>query len=78
MCKLSIFYFLVYILIFLVKMGFCVAVNCGNNSFRKQNNSGVSFFRLPKDDKLKKEWLINIRKENQKPPFADVLHNRHS
>ena len=43
-------------------MGFCIAVNCGN-FFRKQKNGGVSFFRLPKDEKLKKKWLVNIRRE---------------
>ena len=24
----------------------------------------VSFFRVPKDEKLKKKWLINTRREN--------------
>ena len=38
-------------------MEFCVAVNCGNNSFKKQKNRWCKFFRLPKDEKLKKKWL---------------------
>lgn len=42
-------------------MGFCVVVNCGNNSFRKK---GITFYRLPKDEALKKRWLANIKREN--------------
>ena len=59
----------VYVLIFLLKMGFCAAVNGGNNSFKKQKNGGVSLFRLSKDEKLKNKWFIHIRRENlQKQP----------
>ena len=50
--------------IFLLKMGFCIAVNCGNSSFRKQKIGDVFFFCLPEDEMLKKKWLINIRWEN--------------
>ena len=49
-----------------VKKGFCVAVNCGNNSFKKQKNIDVSFlFLFSKDEKLKTEMktFINIRRE---------------
>ena len=60
-------------------MGFCVAVNCGNNSFRKQKNGDVSFFRLPKDEKLKKKWLINIKRENlQNQPPEVFFEKRYS
>ena len=34
-----------------------------NNFFRNKKNGGV-FFCLPKDEKIKKKWLINIRREN--------------
>jgi THAP domain. len=54
-------------------MGFCVAVNCGNNSFRKNKTVGVSFFRLPKNEQLKKKWLINIRRENL-PKEVRICH----
>ena len=53
-------------------MGFCVAVNCGANSFRKQKNGGVYFFRLPKDKKLIKKWLINIRRDFKR--YLEVIH----
>ena len=60
-----------------------VFVNYGNNLFKKQKNGGVSFFRLPIDEKLKKKWLINIRNENlqKQPPMCSlkigVLQNYH-
>ena len=58
-------------------MGFCAAVNGGNNSFKKQKNSGISLFRLSKDEKLKNKWLIHIRRENaQKQPPEVCLEKR--
>ena len=44
----------------------CVAVNCNNNTYKKGQNTGVSFYRLPKDKNLKEKWLINLKREN--PP----------
>ena len=44
----------------------CVAVNCNNNTYKKGQNTGVSFYRLPKDKSLKEKWLINLKREN--PP----------
>ena len=45
-------------------MGFCVAVNCGNNSSRKQKKMMVEVvFFCQSNEKMKKKWLINIRRE---------------
>ena len=45
-------------------MTWCVAVDCNNNSFIKNRQKGLRFFGLPKDEKVKKEWLKNIKREN--------------
>ena len=42
----------------------CVAVNCNDNTYKKGQNTGVSFYRLPKDKGLKEKWLINLKREN--------------
>ena len=44
----------------------CAAVNCNNNTYKKDQNTGVSFCRLPKDKALKEKWVINLKREN--PP----------
>ena len=54
-------------------MGPCVAVNCGNNSFRKKKHEDVFFFCLPKDEKLEKKWLIKVRRENL-PKEVRIYH----
>ena len=42
----------------------------------KKKYDGVSLFRLPKDEKLKKKRLINIRRENlQKQPLEVFFEN---
>ena len=46
-------------------MVLCAAINC-NNTYKKGRNTGVSFYRLPKDKGLKEKWLINLKREN--PP----------
>ena len=45
-------------------MTWCVAVDCSSNSFTKNRKKGLRFYGLPKDEKLKKDWLKNIRREN--------------
>ena len=42
------------------------AVNCINNTQTKIQDTGVSFYRLPKDKALKEKWLINLKRED--PP----------
>ena len=44
----------------------CAAVNCNNNKYKAGQNTGVSFYHLPKDKALKEKWLINLKREN--PP----------
>ena len=52
-----------------------VAVGCNSNSFTKDWKKGLNFFRLPKDDNLKKKWLQNIKKEHlPKTPTLGQLH----
>ena len=36
-------------------MPWCVAVDCGNNTFTKNRDKDVSFYNLPKDINLKKK-----------------------
>ena len=38
---------------YFVNMTWCVTVGCNCNSFTKDQNKGLKFFRLPKDDNLK-------------------------
>ena len=33
----------------------CAAVNSNNNTYKKGQNTGVSFYRLPKDKALKEK-----------------------
>ena len=44
----------------------CAAVNCNNNMYKKGQDTGVSFYGLPKDKGMKEKWLINLKREN--PP----------
>ena len=50
----------------------CAAVNCSNNTYKK-DESGISFFRLPKDKKLKEKWLISLKRENP-PKDVRICH----
>ena len=43
-------------------MVFCVAINCTNNS-----KSKVSTFKFPQDPKLKREWLIKLKRQSFTP-----------
>lgn len=40
----------------------CCAVDCFNNS--KANDNGISFYKLPRDHKLKKIWITKIKRTN--------------
>ena len=48
-------------------MVFCAAINCTNNSKTK-----VSTFKFPRDQKLKREWLIKMKRES----FTLTKHSR--
>ena len=52
------------LLINIFKMVWCAAVGCNNNSFKKSRDKSITFFRLPKDDSLKKKWLNNLKRAN--------------
>ena len=43
-------------------MVFCAAINCSNNS-----KSGISTFKFPENAKLRKEWLIRMKRESFEP-----------
>lgn len=45
-------------------MPWCVVVECSNNTFTKNREKDVSFYNLPKDENLRKIWLLNIKREN--------------
>lgn len=47
-------------------MVYCSAVNCKSNSSArtKEDREGISFYRLPRDNTLKKTWLNNMKREN--------------
>ena len=45
-------------------MPWCVAVDCGNNTFTKNRDKDVIFYNLPKDINLRKKWITNIKREN--------------
>ena len=60
---------------YFVNMTWCVTVGCNCKSFIKDQNKGLKFFRLPKDDNLKKKWLQNIKRRNlPKTPKLCQLH----
>ena len=40
----------------------CVAVDCVNNT--RGGNKNISFYRLPRDNSLKKIWMQKIKREN--------------
>lgn len=48
-------------------MVFCAAINCRNDS-----KSKVSTFKFPEDPKLRKEWLIKMKRES----FEPTKHSR--
>ena len=40
----------------------CVAVDCVNNT--RGGNKNISFYRVPRDNSLKKIWIQKIKREN--------------
>ena len=48
-------------------MVFCAAINCRNDS-----KSKVSTFKFPEDPKLRKEWLLKMKRES----FEPTKHSR--
>ena len=61
----------------------CTKVNCNNNTYKKVQNTGLSFYRLTKDKTLKEKWLIRLKRENPRndvrlchPHFEDSFFKR--
>ena len=54
-------------------MPWCVAVGCSNNTFTKNRDKNVSFYKFPKDKALEKKWMQNIKRENP-PKDARICH----
>ena len=52
----------------------CMAVDCNNDS---KWTKGISFHGLPKDDKLKNEWLAKINRVNPTISKNSVLCSEH-
>ena len=48
----------------------CSAINCTNN---RMANSGMSFFRFPKDKERCKRWVLNSRRQDLLDKSADHL-----
>ena len=40
----------------------CAAVNCNNNTYKKDQNTRVFLCRLPKDKTSKEKWLIKLKR----------------
>lgn len=52
----------------------CAAYNCVE---RRLNGSDISFHTFPKNDKLKKQWIIAIRRKNYKPGKSAKICSKH-
>jgi len=55
-----------------VKMVYCMACKCSNDSRKTKN---ISYHRLPRDKSLKKVWLVKISRENVKDTEDTVLYH---
>ena len=42
----------------------CAAANCNDKTYKKGLNTGMSFYRLPKDKALNEKWPTNREREN--------------
>ena len=42
-------------------MGICAAVNCSNKS---NKSKGITLFSLPKNEDMRKKWLVNLKRDN--------------
>ena len=56
-------------------MSWCVNVGCSNNTFKKNRDKNVSFFRISNGGSRKRRWVQNIIRENlPKDPKICHLH----
>ena len=64
-----------FLTIYFMNMTWCVAIGCNSNSVTKDRKKGLKYFRLLKDDNLKKNFLQNIKRENlPKTPMSCQFH----
>ena len=58
-------------------MVYCSPVNCKSNTNprNKEEKFDVSFYRLPRDNHLKKAWLANLKRDN--PPIEQNIRIFH-
>ncbi|RVE41124.1 hypothetical protein evm_014224 [Chilo suppressalis] len=49
----------------------------GCNSSSRKNNEGLSFFRFPKNEDLRKLWIEKIGSENIKPAVVAKICSKH-
>uniref|UniRef100_A0A2C9KUE1 THAP-type domain-containing protein n=1 Tax=Biomphalaria glabrata TaxID=6526 RepID=A0A2C9KUE1_BIOGL len=52
---------------------YCSAFGCRNSGL----TPGIHFFHFPKDDTLRKQWIIKMRRENFTPSKFSVLCSEH-
>ena len=45
-------------------MVYCVAVGCVSNTNNRNTKGNISFYRLPKEVKIKNDWIAKIKREN--------------
>ena len=55
-------------------MPWCVDVGFNNNTFKKNRDKDVSFFRIPKDRSLKRRLVQNTKRENL-PKDPKICHS---
>ena len=53
----------------------CAIVGCSNNS--RKDVGCISYYRLPKNDMLKKTWLIKIGRDKSNLPKEDNIRICH-
>ena len=56
------------------KMVYCVAFNCNNRSVRKP---GVSFFSFPKENDLRRKWIVKVKRQDWSPTKYSKLCSDH-
>lgn len=54
------------------KMVYCAAFGCNSSSEQKRKND-VSFYRLPKDETIRKIWISRLKRENL-PKDVRICH----
>ena len=64
---------LTFILFQIDKMVYCCAFGCKNGG----KTTGISFFKFPKDNQVKKEWIRRVSRVGFEPSPRSVLCSEH-